>query len=152
MKKLFFGILASLLIVACTISDKKTSTTGDAATASNPLMDSINFTTIQWLDSTFKNLGKVNEGQKVEVTFFFKNTGDKPLIITSATASCGCTVPSPPKEPIAAGQEGKITAEFNSQGRPGFNTKEIFVTANTKPSISHTLTFQVEVEKVDIKN
>ncbi|TAL42288.1 MAG: DUF1573 domain-containing protein [Chitinophagaceae bacterium] len=152
MKKLFFGILASVVIVACTISDKKTSATGDAAMASNPLMDSINFTTIQWLDSTFKNLGKVNEGQKVEVTFFFKNTGDKPLIITSATASCGCTVPSPPKEPIAAGQEGKITAEFNSQGRPGFNTKEIFVTANTKPSISHTLTFQVEVEKVDIKN
>lgn len=157
MKRILFVLTAGLVIAACNQTDKKADATGNKngeneATPANALKDSANFTTIEWLDSTSKNLGKVTEGAKVEVTYFFKNTGDKPLVITGASASCGCTVPNPPKEPIAPGTEGKITAEFNSQGRIGTNTKEIFVTANTKPSTNHTLKFQVEVDSKDIKN
>lgn len=150
MKKLFLALAAGVILAACGSTDQNAVVDNNPAEVKkvvNPIFDSANFTTIHWVDSTFKNLGKVNEGTKVEVTYIFKNTGDKPLVISDASASCGCTVPNPPKEPIAPGQEGKITAEFNSQGRLGTNTKDIFVTANTKPSTHHTLKFQVEVEK-----
>lgn len=151
MNKLLFYLAAGIIFTACNQSDKKPDLTADPSDEqtmiSNPLDDSANLTSIEWLDSTFLNLGKVNEGQKVEVNFRFKNTGDRSLIITSASASCGCTVPNPPKEPIAPGNEGSIKAVFDSKGRTGINTKEVFVSANTKPSASHTLSFQVEVIK-----
>lgn len=107
------------------------------------LMDSTNWTTVQWLDSA-QNFGKVTDGEKVMITFHFKNTGTKPLIIAGAQASCGCTVPSKPEEPIAPGAEGEIKAEFNSSGRVGKATKNITVTCNTREN-SHVLVFEGEV-------
>ena len=108
--------------------------------------DSANFTTIEWLDSTVKDLGKIKEGQVVEVSYRFKNTGDKPLIIAVVTASCGCTVPEKPEKPIAPGQEDVIKAKFDSKGRPkGEARKDVFVTANTKPESSMQLSFKVEI-------
>ncbi len=107
------------------------------------LMDSTNWTTVQWLDSV-QNFGKVTDGEKVMITFHFKNTGTKPLIIAGAQASCGCTVPSKPEEPIAPGAEGEIKAEFNSSGRVGKATKNITVTCNTREN-SHILMFEGDV-------
>jgi hypothetical protein len=46
-------------------------------------------------------------------SFEFTNTGDAPLIITSAQSTCGCTVPSYPKEPIMPGKTGKIDVKYN---------------------------------------
>ena len=100
-------------------------------------------TSIQWLDST-RNFGKITEGQHLSVSFKFKNTGNKPLVIESVHPSCGCTVADYPKEPIAPGQEGEITGEFNSEGRQGQNHKEITVYTNT-PVHTHSLVFDVEV-------
>lgn len=108
--------------------------------------DSVNFTTIQWIDSSM-NYGKITEGQKLAVVYRFKNTGDKPLIITDVHPGCGCTVADKPTEPIMPGREGKITAEYDSQGHPGEQHKNINVTANTKPNQSFNLVFAVEVEK-----
>jgi hypothetical protein len=111
--------------------------------------DSANFTTIRWLDSTFLDLGKVEEGQVAEVAFRFKNTGDKPLIIASASVGCGCTtITERPKEPLTPGQEGVIKAKFDSKNLPGERLKEIYVSANTKGSTSHILRFRVEVVKI----
>jgi hypothetical protein len=108
--------------------------------------DTANFTTIEWLDSTVKDLGKIKEGQVVEVSYRFKNTGDKPLIVAGVSASCGCTVPEKPGKPIAPGQEDVIKAKFDSKGRPkGEARKEVFVTANTKPQSSMQLSFKVEI-------
>jgi Protein of unknown function (DUF1573) len=105
--------------------------------------DSANWTSIQWLDSAQK-FGKVVEGEKVMVTFHFKNTGNKPLIIASVQASCGCTVPSKPEEPIAPGGEGVIKAEFNSEGRVGMANKTITVRCNTEAK-EYVLKFEGEV-------
>jgi hypothetical protein len=116
---------------------------GPGATAK---ADTANFTTLQWIDSV-KDFGKIEEGQKLEVSFRFKNTGDKPLIIERVQPSCGCTVAEQSKEPVAPGAEGLIKASFNSEGRSGINHKTLFVYANTKGSQSHSLQFQVEVEK-----
>jgi len=50
--------------------------------------------------------------------FVFTNTGDAPLIIKDAKSTCGCTVPSFPKEPIAPGQSGKIEVKYNMNTGP----------------------------------
>jgi hypothetical protein len=141
MKKLLIILVVFAGITACQTNDKTGMT---QAEKDKVLKDSANYTTIQWLDSTFSNLGGVKEGQSVDVAFRFKNTGDKNLVIADVTAGCGCTIPEKPKEPIAPGQEGVIKAKFNSQGKVGVNTKEIYVTANTKPN-AQALTFRVEV-------
>jgi hypothetical protein len=115
--------------------------------AEKALKDSANFTSIQWLDSTFKDFGKISEGQKLEVSFAFKNTGNKPLIIAKVQPSCGCTIAEQPNEPVAPGATGTIRASFNSEGRVGPNHKTLFVFANTKNSQEQQLQFVVEVEK-----
>ena len=146
---LIFGISTS----ACKQSDKKAAENKTPATVqttdlNKSLEDSVNFTTMHWLDSTFLNLGKIEEGQVVEVAFRFKNTGDKPLIIASVSVGCGCTtITERPKEPLTPGQEGVIKAKFDSKNLPGERLKEIYVRANTKNTTSQILRFRVEVVK-----
>jgi hypothetical protein len=146
MKLLIFLTLA-LGFLGCKQADKKTEALApaNAGMASLPV-DSSQFTTIQWIEQT-RDFGKITEGQKLEISFKFKNTGDKPLIIESARASCGCTVAEPPKEPIAPGGEGEIRGSFDSNGKNGTQHKSIYVMANTKVTQSHELNFTVEVEK-----
>jgi hypothetical protein len=108
-----------------------------AGSANQPL------TTIVFKDSIL-NKGKIAEGQTLDVEFEFTNTGTEMLIIKNVSASCGCTIPEKPEEPIAPGQSGKIKATFDSRGRVGLNQKAITVVANTKETV-HTLIFDVEV-------
>ena len=82
------------------------------------------------------DFGNIQEGEIVEHVFKFTNTGDATLIISSATASCGCTVPVWPKEPIAVGEEGEIQVRFNSKNKPGIQNKTVTITANTYPKIN----------------
>lgn len=76
------------------------------------------------------DFGKVTEGPKVSYSFAFTNTGTKPLIIENVKASCGCTTPEWPKEPVLPGQKGVITATYNTSGRPGPFNKAITITSN----------------------
>lgn len=105
--------------------------------------DSTNWTTVSWPDS-IQNFGKVTDGEKVLLSFHVKNTGTKPLVISSVTAGCGCTVPSKPEEPILPGAEGIIKAEFNSSGRVGRADKYVTVNCNTRER-TYTLKFEGEV-------
>lgn len=79
------------------------------------------------------DFGTINEGDKVSHTFKFTNTGEAPLIIQNAQGSCGCTVPTWPKEPIPVGGTGEITAEFDSKGKPNLQNKTVTITSNTWP-------------------
>ena len=60
--------------------------------------------------------------------FEFTNTGDAPLIITNVQSTCGCTVPSKPKEPIMPGKTGQIEVKYNMN--PGPIRKTITVESN----------------------
>lgn len=151
MKKLLTILSLSTSIIACKETEKKQT---EAVTDLNQdhflkaLEDSANFTTIEWLDSTYQDLGKVEEGQVVDVTFRFKNTGDKPLIIADITVSCGCTtIPEKPKNPFDPGQEGVIKAKFDSKNMAGERLREVFVKANTINNRTHKLTLRVDVVK-----
>ena len=90
-------------------------------------------TTIQYENNEF-DFGNVDEGEIVKHIYKFKNTGDVPLVISNCKGSCGCTVPTWPKEPVPPGGDGEIKVEFNSKGKPGPQRKQVTVTANTTPT------------------
>ncbi|MCH5220121.1 MAG: DUF1573 domain-containing protein [Muribaculaceae bacterium] len=77
------------------------------------------------------NFGMVDEkGGGVSHEFEFTNTGDAPLVIISATASCGCTRPTYPTEPIAPGKTGVIKVTYLPEGRPGEFVRMVKVRTN----------------------
>ncbi|MBQ0119975.1 MAG: DUF1573 domain-containing protein [Bacteroidales bacterium] len=87
--------------------------------------------------ATFKNrshdFGVIKEdGGPVSHVFEFTNTGDKPLIIVEATASCGCTRPEYTTKPIKPGKKGKIKVTYSPLGRPGAFRKTVKVKTNGK--------------------
>lgn len=129
-----------LYLTCCSNADSKST-----VNAANGL-DSSKLTTVEWIEPS-KNLGKITEGQVLQIHFRFKNTGENPLIIKSVRPSCGCTVADFPKEPIAPGKEGEITGSFDSKGRSDIQRKEIYVEANTKGSPNHTLHFELDIIK-----
>ncbi len=86
-------------------------------------------------DSAEYNFGSVNEGDIVERRFSFRNEGSLPLVISNVTASCGCTTPEWPRDPISPNEEGSILVKFNTKGKPGPQVKTISVYANTHPSV-----------------
>ena len=131
MNKIVLIILLSSLTFACNIRDTKTAT--PSATQNTETKTFIDSTTVQVIDSIY-NFGKVTDGENVQYNFRFKNTGSKPLIISSAIASCGCTVPEKPTEPIKPGEIGFLKVVFNSKGRVGDVHKEINVTSNAVPA------------------
>ncbi|HEY4205528.1 MAG TPA: DUF1573 domain-containing protein [Puia sp.] len=139
MRRITSVLLAAILLISCQNNDNK------AAAAPGTARDTAQFTTVQWLDST-RDFGKIEEGQMLEVSFRFRNTGNKPLVIERVQPSCGCTVAEQPKEPVPPGAEGQIKATFNSQGKSGINHKSLNVFANMKDA-PHPLQFVVEVEK-----
>ncbi|MGD1844855.1 MAG: DUF1573 domain-containing protein [Salibacteraceae bacterium] len=67
-------------------------------------------------------------------TFKFKNTGNSELLIASAKGTCGCTIPSYPKTPIAPGAEGEIDVVFDSNGKSGSQHKKVSIVTNATPS------------------
>jgi hypothetical protein len=88
--------------------------------------------------------GKIKKGSEPLRVFNFKNTGSEPLIISNAQGSCGCTVPTFPKEPIMPGQSSKIEVRYDTQ-RPGAFSKTVTLTTN-EANPSRTLTIKGEVE------
>lgn len=147
MKKIFFVLIAATGFVACKTDDKKVkdSPVLSPEQKAAAISDSSNFSSIQWLDSTFLDLGKVKKGAVVEVTFRFKNSGSKQLVIADVQAGCGCTVPEKPEKPFAPGEEGVIKAKFDSGSQSvGEHRKHVTVTSNTNPGFTQ-LDFRVEV-------
>jgi hypothetical protein len=97
------------------------------------MADTANFSEIQWIDSVKQDVGKVTAGGVVDITWKFRNSGTKPLVITNVTPGCGCTLAEKPTEPIAPGGEGKISAKFDTKSQSvGPHTKSVTVQANTK--------------------
>lgn len=77
--------------------------------------------------------------------FVFTNNGNKPLIITNAQGSCGCTVPTFPKEPIAPGAKAVIGVKYATD-RVGAFTKTVTLTSNAVGQETKTLTIKGTVE------
>jgi hypothetical protein len=79
------------------------------------------------------DFGNIPQGTPATYTFTFENTGKTPLIITNASASCGCTTPDWSKEPIKPGKKGFVKATYNAAA-PGPFTKSVTVMSNATNS------------------
>jgi Protein of unknown function (DUF1573) len=129
LKKYILLLLVNVVMISCD-NRRKDKIADDASTQTAlALKDS---TTVQIIDSSY-NFGKVTDGEKVEYSYRFKNTGTKPLVIVDASASCGCTVPQKPEKPILPGDIGFIKIVFDSKGRVGNAHKSITVISNANP-------------------
>jgi hypothetical protein len=148
MKYLFLLFIGASLI-SCTSTDKPATKEDAIRDSLNriAMADTANYTTIEWLDSTNQDLGKIKEGSVVEISWKFKNTGNKALVVNNVHPACGCTVADKPKEPIPPGGEGVIKARFNSQGQHEVVEKSMTVNANTKGNTIHNLIFRARISK-----
>ena len=77
-----------------------------------------------------KDFGDITQGDVIEHTFKFENTGNQPLIISNVLVTCGCTATDWPRDPIAAGKSSEITVRFDSKGKNGAQNKIITVVSN----------------------
>lgn len=133
MKKviLLVAIAATLGLTSC--NEKATATIDEAnLTAAAETKEASENYPVMSFDEMEYDFGTVDEGTVVEHEFTFTNTGKAPLIVVDAKSSCGCTVPTWSKEPIAPGATGSMMVKFNTNGKPNAQTKAITVTANTE--------------------
>ena len=128
MKKYLLLLFVPAVLISCVIR-KRDKIADDALKE---------FTSVQVIDTVY-NFGKATDGEKVEYNYRFKNTGTRALVITSATASCGCTVPQKPEKPIPPGETGFIKVVFDSKGRVGAAHKTITVVSNARPEFPEML-------------
>ena len=144
MKKTLIILATLASLSACKINDKKSKEPVlTAEEKEKALADTTNFTRLEWLDPTTKDLGKLVKEQSIEMTFRFKNAGDKNLVFENVWAQCGCTIPEKPQKAFAPGEEGTIKAKYNGMGQ-GHISKEIYIKANIKPNTNDTLRFTGE--------
>lgn len=97
------------------------------------------------------DFGNLPEGPQATYDFEFTNVGKEPIVISNVHASCGCTTPLWPKEPIMPGAKNKISAVYNTKGRPGPFTKTITISSNAK-SPERQLSIKGSVEKAPEAN
>ena len=126
MKKVIIALFFAALTGVVAAQDTKT-----AAPAVTPEVDSKNQPDMKF-DVEEYNFGTVKQGETVTYEFHFSSTGKEPLIISNAQASCGCTVPQWPKEPLKKGEKGVIKVSFNSTGKMGMQDKTVTISSNAK--------------------
>ena len=96
--------------------------------------------------------GSIVYGADGTYKFVFTNNAKKPLVITNVKSSCGCTVPSWPKEPIQPGEKGSITVKYNTKIPGTFNKSvQVFSTAENSP-VKLSIRGKVNARPTDIKS
>lgn len=94
--------------------------------------------------TTTHSFGKIKQHVPATTEFSFTNAGDKPLIIETATAECGCTTPDYPKSPLGKGKSAVIKVTYNAEN-PGKFTKRVTVKfANIATPVILTIDGEVE--------
>lgn len=83
-------------------------------------------------EETEYDFGDIRQGDVVEHSFEFTNTGNAPLILNNVLTTCGCTAPEWPKNPILPGEKGEIKVRFNSAGKMGRQNKVITIRSNVE--------------------
>ena len=117
MKKLLFAVTIAFMAFSVQAQDEKE--------VDGPVIT---------FEESSKDFGDIKQGDKVEHTFKLENTGNAPLIISNVAATCGCTVPNWPKEPITPGKTAQIKVSFNSAGKMGKQNSVVRIYSNaTEP-------------------
>ena len=132
MKKsiLIIAIMSAFVFTSCKENAAEKVSEEKVAEAADRDANSGKYPVIAFAESEF-DFGTIDQGTKVEHVFKFTNTGDAPLVIVDAKSSCGCTVPTYPKEPVAPGAEAELLVKFNGSGKNQVS-KTVTITANTE--------------------
>jgi hypothetical protein len=140
MKKLKYYSIALILTMLSATSLRAQ----DQKPAENPNAPEITF------ENDVHDYGTIKAGADGNCEFKFKNTGKEPLIISGAKGSCGCTVPTYPKEPIMSTQTGTIKVHYDTK-RVGAFTKTVTINSNAKTD-TKVLTIKGVVEASEEAN
>ena len=135
MKRIFWLFAFALLVfTGC----KQPVDEADVDLIRNPMSaegyDSLTAMPVMTFDNDLHDFGRLSAGENISYSFHFRNTGNADLIISSCSATCGCTVASFPKERIAPGGEGYVTVTFKSAGKSGQQYQEVTVMSNAQPA------------------
>lgn len=138
-RNIAFLLVAALTLVACRITDRSDRQI-DVDMLNNPSsefsVDPDEMPVIAF-EAPVHQFGTLSQGDVLEHTFHFENTGKSPLVLSFVEASCGCTVMKDwPKEPIAPGDAGAINVAFDTKGKSGVQNVSIRVVTNTTPATS----------------
>ncbi|CAA9197232.1 DUF1573 domain-containing protein [Flavobacterium collinsii] len=140
MKKII--LIAMLAVVGITASNAQSSKKGKVAKIEGAGMA---------FETETIDYGTIAHNADGKREFVFVNNGTKPLIITNTTGSCGCTVPTTPKEPIAPGAKGIIGVKYATD-RVGAFTKTVTVTSNAEGQPTKVLTIKGTVLPDPVKS
>ena len=124
MKKVLLSFAFAAFVAGGTMAQEQPKTKVAA-----PQEQAVNGPALTFEESEY-NFGDISQGDVVEHTFKFKNTGTQPLVIERVDVTCGCTTPAWTKEPVMPGKTGIVTAKFNSAGKLGQQKKAITVHSN----------------------
>ena len=126
MKKVLFALAIAAFSATAVSAQTPTPSPAPAAAAK---VDR-NAPKFQFIGGETHDFGNLTDQKDAEYTFKFKNVGKTPLIIANASASCGCTVPEFPKEPVLPGKMGQIKVTFHTAGKSGPFQKTVFIQSN----------------------
>ena len=128
--RLYIQLTTFLLLLSCLLIDNhllaQNNISAKSIAAKKPL-------TAITFDDMEKDFGTVMAGEKVSEIFTFKNTGDEPLVLSSAKGSCSCTVSAFPKEPILPGETSFLEVSYDTQNKRGLRKQKVTILANTYP-------------------
>jgi hypothetical protein len=138
MKKIF--LLAMLTVLGVTTSTAQETKKAKATSETKVVAPKLEGAGIVFETETI-DYGTIEHNAEGTRKFVFTNNGNKPLVISNAQGSCGCTVPTTPKEPIAPGAKGEIGVKYATD-RVGAFTKTVTVTSNAEGQPTKVLTIK----------
>ena len=138
MKKIF--LLAMLTVLGVTTSNAQEAKKVKGTLETKAVAPKLEGAGIVFENETI-DYGTIEHNSNGERKFVFTNNGNKPLIISNAQGSCGCTVPTTPKEPIAPGAKGEIGVKYATD-RVGAFTKTVTVSSNAEGQPTKVLTIK----------
>lgn len=106
-----------ILVIAAGLSNSCKQTTEQKARAGGEEI---------WFDELLHDYGEIQVGSDGTWSFVFKNLGEEAIVINRVRSTCGCTIPAWPKEPVAPGDTGRITVEYNT-AQTGTFLKSVYV-------------------------
>jgi archaellum component FlaG (FlaF/FlaG flagellin family) len=130
MKKVIFALAFAACTSTVAFAQMPTPKAGEVAKKVDK-----NAPKFEFIGGETHDFGNLTDQKNAEYVFRFKNVGKTPLIISNASASCGCTVPEFPKEPILPGKVGQLKVTYNTAGKSGPFDKAVYIQSNAPSNI-----------------
>lgn len=131
MKKIIVLLAVVLLGVSCKESASSKVKSQNVENAKERDVQYENLPVISF-DKISYDFGEINQGDVIETSFVITNVGKSDLLISKASATCGCTIPDWPKEAIKPGASAPMNVKFNSRGKRNKISKTITLVTNTE--------------------